>query len=122
MGRLKQMLVPSGHLRALPQSAESPRDASSSADISHTWLPAGAQGEQYLCCLTYLLCFRGQVLPAASLLNIVDVELIYEGVKYILQVRAGLCSSRTSCSTSHEDRGMRFCPEGGRCNKYEVAL
>uniref|UniRef100_A0A8C6J096 Uncharacterized protein n=1 Tax=Melopsittacus undulatus TaxID=13146 RepID=A0A8C6J096_MELUD len=29
---------------------------------------------------------RGQVLPAASLLNLVDVELIYEGVKYILQV------------------------------------
>ncbi|XP_065548557.1 acetyl-CoA carboxylase 2 isoform X2 [Lathamus discolor] len=29
---------------------------------------------------------RGQVLPAASLLNMVDVELIYEGVKYVLQV------------------------------------
>ncbi|XP_047684163.1 acetyl-CoA carboxylase 2 isoform X1 [Prionailurus viverrinus] len=29
---------------------------------------------------------RGQVLPAASLLNIVDVELIYDGVKYILKV------------------------------------
>uniref|UniRef100_A0A452R4T0 Acetyl-CoA carboxylase 1 n=1 Tax=Ursus americanus TaxID=9643 RepID=A0A452R4T0_URSAM len=29
---------------------------------------------------------RGQVLPAASLLNIVDVELIYGGVKYILKV------------------------------------
>lgn len=33
-----------------------------------------------------LLCFRGQVQPADSLLNIVDVELIYEGVKYVLQV------------------------------------
>ena len=32
--------------------------------------------------------FRGQVLPAASLLNIVDVELIYDGVKYILKVKA----------------------------------
>lgn len=32
--------------------------------------------------------FRGQVLPAASLLNIVDVELIYGGVKYILKVKA----------------------------------
>lgn len=31
--------------------------------------------------------FRGQVLPAASLLNIVDVELIYDGVKYILKVK-----------------------------------
>ncbi|XP_061459335.1 acetyl-CoA carboxylase 2 isoform X5 [Rhineura floridana] len=29
---------------------------------------------------------RGQVLPAASLLNIVDVELIYEGMKYSLKV------------------------------------
>ncbi|XP_051691837.2 acetyl-CoA carboxylase 2 isoform X2 [Oryctolagus cuniculus] len=29
---------------------------------------------------------RGQVLPAASLLNIVDVELIYGGTKYILKV------------------------------------
>nr|XP_010961867.1 acetyl-CoA carboxylase 2 isoform X1 [Camelus bactrianus] len=29
---------------------------------------------------------RGQVLPAASLRNIVDVELIYGGVKYILKV------------------------------------
>ncbi|XP_039771055.1 acetyl-CoA carboxylase 2 isoform X2 [Ornithorhynchus anatinus] len=29
---------------------------------------------------------RGQVLPAASLLNIVDVELIYDGVKYTLKV------------------------------------
>lgn len=31
---------------------------------------------------------RGQVLPADSLLNIVDVELIYGGIKYILKVRA----------------------------------
>ncbi|KAK2837305.1 hypothetical protein Q5P01_014517 [Channa striata] len=29
---------------------------------------------------------RGQVLPAASLLNTVNVDLIYEGVKYILKV------------------------------------
>lgn len=32
--------------------------------------------------------FRGQVLPADSLLNIVDVELIYGGVKYVLKVTA----------------------------------
>lgn len=31
---------------------------------------------------------RGQVLPAASLLNTVDVELIYGGIKYILKVKA----------------------------------
>lgn len=37
--------------------------------------------------------FRGQVLPADSLLNIVDVELIYGGIKYILKVKA--CASQT---------------------------
>lgn len=37
---------------------------------------------------TSVFSFRGQVLPAASLLNIVDVELIYGGVKYILKVKA----------------------------------
>ena len=68
------------------------------------------------------LCFRGQVLPAASLLNIVDVELIYEGVKYILQVRAGPRSFRTSCSASYGDRDVCSCPEGERCHKYEVVL
>lgn len=31
---------------------------------------------------------RGQVLPAASLLNSVNVDLIYEGVKYCLKVSA----------------------------------
>nr|XP_045746206.1 acetyl-CoA carboxylase 1 [Mirounga angustirostris] len=31
-------------------------------------------------------CFRGQVLPAHTLLNTVDVELIYGGVKYVLKV------------------------------------
>ena len=31
---------------------------------------------------------RGQVLPAASLLNSVSVELIYEGVKFGLTVSA----------------------------------
>lgn len=30
---------------------------------------------------------RGQVLPAHTLLNTVDVELIYEGRKYVLKVR-----------------------------------
>lgn len=29
---------------------------------------------------------RGQVLPAHTLLNTVDVELIYEGTKYVLKV------------------------------------
>jgi len=55
-------------------------------------------------------------MPAASLLNLVDVELIYEGVKYVLQVRAGPCSSQTGRSASHGDRDVRSCPEGERCN------
>lgn len=71
-------------------------DASSTADILHTWLLAGMQGKQYLWCQTHPLCFRGQVLPAASLLNIVNVELIYEGMKYVLQVRAGPCSPKVA--------------------------
>lgn len=41
-----------------------------------------------------IFSIRGQVLPADSLLNIVDVELIYGGVKYILKVKAqSLCVS-----------------------------
>lgn len=82
-----------------------------------------------LWCLTLPLCFRGQVLPAASLLNIVDVELIYEGVKYVLQVRAVLCSSGAGCSARWHHRlllGTRTCSSvplrGGRCNKYEAVL
>nr|XP_045221816.1 acetyl-CoA carboxylase 2 isoform X2 [Macaca fascicularis] len=39
------------------------------------------------CMTDFLHCLeRGQVLPADSLLNIVDVELIYGGIKYILKV------------------------------------
>lgn len=34
----------------------------------------------------YCHSFRGQVLPAHTLLNTVDVELIYEGIKYVLKV------------------------------------
>ena len=34
-----------------------------------------------------MLC-RGQILPSYSLKNIADVQLIYEGIKYILQVIA----------------------------------
>jgi hypothetical protein len=36
---------------------------------------------------------RGQVLPADSLLNTVDVELIYGGVKYILKVKPSCLSN-----------------------------
>lgn len=36
---------------------------------------------------------RGQVLPAASLLNSVNVDLIYEGVKYCLKVSSSVLFS-----------------------------
>lgn len=36
--------------------------------------------------LYFIFMFRGQVLPAESLLNSVNVDLIYEGVKYCLKV------------------------------------
>lgn len=42
--------------------------------------------------------YRGQVLPAASLLNSVSVDLIYEGVKYCLKVPA-LFLLHISCLT-----------------------
>lgn len=61
------------------------------------------------------------MLPAASLLNIVDVELIYEGVKYVLQVRAGLGSPHTGRS-GDRDRVARSCPGGERCSKHEVVV
>lgn len=38
--------------------------------------------------LRTVFSFRGQVLPADSLVNTVDVELIYGGIKYILTVKA----------------------------------
>lgn len=43
-----------------------------------------ASGRQVLFCASPS---RGQVLPAHTLLNTVDVELIYEGRKYVLKVR-----------------------------------
>lgn len=41
---------------------------------------------------------RGQVLPAASLLNSVTVDLIYEGVKYCLKVSASF-PAQVQCLT-----------------------
>lgn len=111
--------------------APSPRGPVPAAPLTSHTLGSltGCTGIKGLWCLTLPLCFRGQVLPAASLLNIVDVELIYEGVKYVLQVRAVLCSSGAGCSTRWHHRLLprtRTCasvlPRGERCNKYEAVL
>ncbi|XP_027567061.2 acetyl-CoA carboxylase 2 isoform X1 [Pipra filicauda] len=62
---------------------------------------------------------RGQVLPAASLLNIVDVELIYEGVKYILQVaRQSLTTYVVIMNHTHIEIDVHRLNDGGLLLSY----
>ncbi|NXI98643.1 ACACB carboxylase, partial [Psophia crepitans] len=62
---------------------------------------------------------RGQVLPAASLLNIVDVELIYEGVKYVLQVaRQSLTTYVIITNRSHIEIDVHRLNDGGLLLSY----
>ncbi|KAJ7400693.1 hypothetical protein BTVI_103117 [Pitangus sulphuratus] len=62
---------------------------------------------------------RGQVLPAASLLNIVDVELIYEGVKYILQVaRQSLTTYVVIMNRTHIEIDVHRLNDGGLLLSY----
>ncbi|NXX22259.1 ACACB carboxylase, partial [Podargus strigoides] len=57
---------------------------------------------------------RGQVLPAAFLLNIVDVELIYEGVKYVLQVaRQSLTTYVIIMNRTHIEIDVHRLNDGG---------
>uniref|UniRef100_A0A8C9UAR0 acetyl-CoA carboxylase n=1 Tax=Serinus canaria TaxID=9135 RepID=A0A8C9UAR0_SERCA len=63
---------------------------------------------------------RGQVLPAASLLNIVDVELIYEGVKYILQVaRQSLTTYVVIMNRTHIEIDVHRLNDGGLLLSYD---
>uniref|UniRef100_A0A8C0UZH7 acetyl-CoA carboxylase n=1 Tax=Cyanistes caeruleus TaxID=156563 RepID=A0A8C0UZH7_CYACU len=63
---------------------------------------------------------RGQVLPAASLLNIVDVELIYEGVKYILQVaRQSLTTYVIIMNRTHIEIDVHRLNDGGLLLSYD---
>ncbi|XP_053938279.1 acetyl-CoA carboxylase 2 isoform X2 [Cuculus canorus] len=62
---------------------------------------------------------RGQVLPAASLLNIVDVELIYEGVKYVLQVaRQSLTTYVIIMNHTHIEIDVHRLNDGGLLLSY----
>ncbi|XP_067163412.1 acetyl-CoA carboxylase 2 [Apteryx mantelli] len=62
---------------------------------------------------------RGQVLPAASLLNIVDVELIYEGVKYVLQVaRQSLTTYVIIMNSTHIEIDVHRLNDGGLLLSY----
>uniref|UniRef100_A0A8C3KHH4 acetyl-CoA carboxylase n=1 Tax=Calidris pygmaea TaxID=425635 RepID=A0A8C3KHH4_9CHAR len=62
---------------------------------------------------------RGQVLPAASLLNIVDVELIYEGVKYVLQVaRQSLTTYVIIMNRTHIEIDVHRLNDGGLLLSY----
>ncbi len=55
--------------------------------------PSPTKYKLYVVVIAVFWCFalfsfvcRGQVLPAHTLLNTVDVELIYEGTKYVVKV------------------------------------
>ncbi|KAJ7416156.1 Acetyl-CoA carboxylase [Willisornis vidua] len=63
---------------------------------------------------------RGQVLPAASLLNIVDVELVSEGVKYILQVaRQSLTTYVIIMNRTHIEIDVHRLNDGGLLLSYD---
>ncbi|XP_042685096.1 acetyl-CoA carboxylase 2 isoform X1 [Centrocercus urophasianus] len=63
---------------------------------------------------------RGQVLPAASLLNIVDVELIYEGMKYVLQVaRQSLTTYVIIMNHTHIEIDVHRLTDGGLLLSYD---
>ncbi|XP_013912126.1 PREDICTED: acetyl-CoA carboxylase 2-like, partial [Thamnophis sirtalis] len=62
---------------------------------------------------------RGQVLPAASLLNIVDVELIYEDTKYVLKVaRQSLTTYVLLMNGSHIEIDVHRLNDGGLLLSY----
>ncbi|XP_053325093.1 acetyl-CoA carboxylase 2 isoform X2 [Spea bombifrons] len=63
---------------------------------------------------------RGQVLPAATLLNIVDVELISEGVKYSLKVaRQSLTTYVIIMNNSHIEIDVHRLSDGGLLLSYD---
>ncbi|XP_063000242.1 acetyl-CoA carboxylase 2 isoform X2 [Elgaria multicarinata webbii] len=63
---------------------------------------------------------RGQVLPADSLLNIVDVELIYEGMKYALKVaRQSLTTYVIIMNHTHIEIDVHRLNDGGLLLSYD---
>ncbi|MEE6508200.1 hypothetical protein FKM82_019789 [Ascaphus truei] len=63
---------------------------------------------------------RGQVLPAATLLNIVDVDLIYEGVKYTLKVaRQSPTTYVIIMNNSHIEIDVHRLSDGGLLLSHE---
>ncbi|KAE8634241.1 hypothetical protein XENTR_v10002237 [Xenopus tropicalis] len=73
------------------------------------------------CMNEFLHCLeRGQVLPAASLLNIVDVELISERVKYKLKVaRQSLTTYVIILNNSHIEIDVHRLSDGGLLLSYD---
>ncbi|XP_070619443.1 LOW QUALITY PROTEIN: acetyl-CoA carboxylase 2 [Erythrolamprus reginae] len=62
---------------------------------------------------------RGQVLPAASLLNMVDVELIYEDTKYVLKVaRQSLTTYVILMNGTHIEIDVHRLNDGGLLLSY----
>ncbi|XP_056384806.1 acetyl-CoA carboxylase 2 isoform X2 [Hyla sarda] len=63
---------------------------------------------------------RGQVLPAATLLNTVDVELISEGVKYTLKIaRQSLTTYVIIMNNSHIEIDVHRLSDGGLLLSYD---
>ncbi|XP_067395559.1 acetyl-CoA carboxylase 2 isoform X1 [Emydura macquarii macquarii] len=63
---------------------------------------------------------RGQVLPAAFLLNIVEVELVYEGVKYVLKVaRQSLSTYVIIMNNTHIEIDVHRLNDGGVLLSYD---
>nr|XP_056715156.1 acetyl-CoA carboxylase 2 [Euleptes europaea] len=63
---------------------------------------------------------RGQVLPADSLLNLVDVELIYEGMKYALKVaRQSLTTYVIIMNNTHIEIDVHRLNDGGLLLSYD---
>ncbi|XP_018116412.1 acetyl-CoA carboxylase 2 isoform X2 [Xenopus laevis] len=74
-----------------------------------------------ICMNEFLHCLeRGQVLPAATLLNIVDVELISERVKYKLKVaRQSLTTYVIIMNNSHIEIDVHRLSDGGLLLSYD---
>uniref|UniRef100_A0ACB8FZK6 Uncharacterized protein n=1 Tax=Sphaerodactylus townsendi TaxID=933632 RepID=A0ACB8FZK6_9SAUR len=63
---------------------------------------------------------RGQVLPADSLLNMVDVELVYEGLKYALKVaRQSLTTYVLIMNNTHIEIDVHRLNDGGLLLSYD---
>lgn len=62
---------------------------------------------------------RGQVLPAHTLVNTVDVELIYEGTKYVLSVTRQSPNSYVVIMNTSAEVDVHRLSDGGLLLSYD---